>query len=400
MGAYLSHPVTDKETTVGSCQWHKWACSSMQGWRSNMEDAHTTISSLGCEGGMSICHSAALFGVFDGHGGSEVAAFCSKNLPGEISRQLAAVSESNTDGLPSVAVAGEVLKKSFNRMDELLREPQHQQELLVLKQRKPASSDAHDTQDETSGNSQLSRGAPIVMLQASIQRELSQAREKGSLTKEEAKQLMTKMTILRRLETNERTDAASPSTAADHVGCTSVCVLLTETDVVCANAGDSRAVLCRKGQAVELSHDHKPNSEVERRRIEAAGGTVEESTAGTRVQYRVNGNLNLSRAIGDLDFKRREDLDHDSQVICSTPDLVNMSITEDDEFIVLACDGIWDVKSNQEVCDFVRDRLSAGEDLPHIIEALLNDCIADDPKATCGIGGDNMTCMVVKFLRS
>jgi protein phosphatase 2C family protein 2/3 len=74
-------------------------------------------------------------------------------------------------------------------------------------------------------------------------------------------------------------------------GTTAVAVLVTDTGrLVCANAGDSRAVLCRAGKALDLSIDHKPFLDSERARIEAAGGFV--------MLGRVNGNLALSRAIG------------------------------------------------------------------------------------------------------
>lgn len=63
-----------------------------------------------------------------------------------------------------------------------------------------------------------------------------------------------------------------------------------------ANAGDSRAVLCRAGAAVDLSEDHKPEDDRERERIQAAGGTV-------TADGRVNDGLNLSRAIGDHIYK-------------------------------------------------------------------------------------------------
>merc|ERR1719203_773643 len=133
-----------------------------------------------------------------------------------------------------------------------------------------------------------------------------QAKEKGALTKEEAMHIMMKMNLLKRLEVQAaEAPPMGPTGAADSVGCTAVCVLLSETEVLCANAGDSRALLCRAGKAVELSHDHKPNDEPERKRIEAAGGRVEEIPVGTRMHYRINGNLNLSRAIGDLGFKQQ-----------------------------------------------------------------------------------------------
>ena len=72
-------------------------------------------------------------------------------------------------------------------------------------------------------------------------------------------------------------------------------VLITATEIYCANAGDSRTVMCERGYAVELSHDHKPDLPEERSRIIKAGGSVEDG--------RVNGMLALSRAIGDFDYK-------------------------------------------------------------------------------------------------
>ena len=75
-GSYLSKPVTEKVSSSGSGLGHRWACSSMQGWRKQMEDAHVVRGSLGGRG--STCGLLSLFGVFDGHGGSEVARFCSK----------------------------------------------------------------------------------------------------------------------------------------------------------------------------------------------------------------------------------------------------------------------------------------------------------------------------------
>ena len=72
-------------------------------------------------------------------------------------------------------------------------------------------------------------------------------------------------------------------------------MLITGSEIYCANAGDSRTVMCERGQAVELSFDHKPDLPEERNRIMKAGGEV--------VEGRVNGMLALSRAIGDFDYK-------------------------------------------------------------------------------------------------
>ena len=70
-----------------------------------------------------------------------------------------------------------------------------------------------------------------------------------------------------------------------------------------------------------------------------------------------------------------------------------------DEFIVLACDGVWDCMTNQQVVDFVKERISRQMQLYVIAEQVLDHCLADDPKTTGGIGGDNMTCIIAKLPR-
>ncbi|CAN0360587.1 unnamed protein product, partial [Ectocarpus sp. 13 AM-2016] len=107
-------------------------------------------------------------------------------------------------------------------------------------------------------------------------------------------------------------------------------------------ASSSRAVLCRGGVAVALSHDHKPMSVTEKRRIEGAGGFV--NAAG-----RVNGNLNLSRSIGDLKYKANKELPPADQMITAEPDLKSVEVTDEDRFMILACDGVWDCMTSQEV---------------------------------------------------
>jgi serine/threonine protein phosphatase PrpC len=80
-----------------------------------------------------------------------------------------------------------------------------------------------------------------------------------------------------------------------HAGAAASVILLTKNEIFCANAGDCRSVLCKKGKAKDLSVDHKPNTPSEKARIERANGFVEDN--------RVNGNLALSRSIGDFEFK-------------------------------------------------------------------------------------------------
>ena len=87
-----------------------------------------------------------------------------------------------------------------------------------------------------------------------------------------------------------------------------------------------------KGRAKPLSFDHKPQNEGEKARICAAGGFVDFG--------RVNGNLALSRAIGDFEFKKSADLPPEQQIVTAFPDVTVHEVTEDDEFLVIACDGM------------------------------------------------------------
>ena len=281
------------------------------------------------------------------------------------------------------------------RMDDLLRDPSSKEELLSYRP-VPATS------SESSGNGQNSRA--LSLLQGSIQNDLQELREKkGQVSRDEATQVMMKMMFLRRLEQQvgsaEETQN-SDSNIADTAGCTAITVLITPTEFYIANAGDSRAVLCRGGVAVPLSEDHKPNDPRESERIMKAGGTVEESQGGARTHYRVNGNLNLSRAIGDLEYKKNVDLQPHEQMITSTPDILWMERSPDDEFIILGCDGVWDVLSNDDCVHFVRTRLADGKALKDICEEIADECLSPDPKATQGIGADNITCIIVDIRKS
>lgn len=127
---------------------------------------------------------------------------------------------------------------------------------------------------------------------------------------------------------------------ANDTGTTSCVVLVTPDEIWCANAGDSRGVLSKKGQVVELSHDHKPDNEGEIARIKKANHFVDES--------RVDGNLALSRAFGDFQYKDQTQLTAEQQAVTCNPDIINVKRTPGDEFIMLACDGIWDCLTNEE----------------------------------------------------
>lgn len=369
-----------------------------------MEDAHITLSDLGAE-----ASGMALFGVYDGHGGREVAVFCEQMLPDVVRRRISEICSSSGKACSSTATPspsggsaassiserqlGRLLVQAYHEIDVMLRQPEHQKTLLKIKRDCPGAVDTGTTPQERL----------LSMARNSVKADLDKAQQQGSLSREEANRLMTKTVLMKRMEAQiQAMPRAPPETMASArtVGCTAVTVLLTPTHIVCANAGDSRAVLYRDGRAIALSQDHKPNDEKERRRILAAGGQINEAPHARGTQFRINGSLNLSRSIGDLEYKQRHDLPPEKQVVCATPDIVTMELKPQDSFLVIACDGVWDVKTNDEVCRFVVARLRAGLPMARVVEELLDDCMAADPKQTGGLGGDNMTCVIVRLTHS
>ncbi|GAA5982872.1 hypothetical protein JCM11641_002612 [Rhodosporidiobolus odoratus] len=191
------------------------------------------------------------------------------------------------------------------------------------------------------------------------------------------------------LETDEDL-RANPDFRGDPSGCTAVSTIITgDMNIICANSGDSRAVMSIGGEAKPLSFDHKPTNTGETSRIVAAGGFVEFG--------RVNGNLALSRALGDFEFKQSHQLDPEQQIVTADPDITVHEHTTEDEFVVIACDGIWDVLTSQQVIDHVRLAISRNSPLQTICEELMDRCLAPDSDWG-GVGCDNMTMMVVALL--
>ncbi|KAG6669148.1 protein phosphatase 2C 16-like isoform X1 [Carya illinoinensis] len=137
-------------------------------------------------------------------------------------------------------------------------------------------------------------------------------------------------------------DASDPI-APETVGSTAVVALICSSHIIVANCGDSRAVLCRGKEPIALSSDHKPNREDEYARIEASGGKVIPWNG-----HRVFGVLAMSRSIGDRYLK---------PWIIPEPEVMFLPRAREDECLILASDGLWDVISNEEACAVARRRI-------------------------------------------
>ncbi|OBT87869.1 hypothetical protein VE02_02616 [Pseudogymnoascus sp. 03VT05] len=140
-----------------------------------------------------------------------------------------------------------------------------------------------------------------------------------------------------------------------------------------ANVGDARIVLCRNGRGLRLSYDHKGSDENEGKRIANAGGII--------LNNRVNGVLAVTRALGDAYMK---------ELVTGHPYTTETVIQPDlDEFIILACDGLWDVCSDQEAVDLVRNVQDPVVASKQLVDYALNR-----------FSTDNLSCMIVRLNKS
>jgi len=162
-----------------------------------------------------------------------------------------------------------------------------------------------------------------------------------------------------------------------------VCALITEQYVILSNCGDSRGVMSKAGQPVLVTKDHKPSNPPERERIQNAGGSV--------MIQRVNGSLAVSRALGDFEYKNVEGRGPTEQLVSPEPEFfIQKRDAGADEFLVLACDGIWDVMSNEEIIEFVSDRLKVHRDLEAVANEVIDTCLHKGSR-------DNMSVIVITF---
>lgn len=293
-----------------------YGLSEEMGYRQSMEDACTIVQHLNIA---PLCvpdlYPQSFFGVFDGHGGTDASHFLAQNLHVNVAHGL--LEESNN---------------IFRVLDEHAPTSIHEV---------PA---ALDTVDRIISNS----------LKASF------------------------------LKTDD--DFLSTSSNPQH-GSTGTTALILGKRLYCANVGDSRTMICRNFQPILLSQDHKPSREDESKRIRDAGGFV--------INGRVMGELAVSRAFGDVDFKKGiqsiieqegdgstlpapsegEGPNWDQPLLIAEPEIQKLSIEDQDQFLLLACDGLFDVFTPEEVVTFVRTNMEKHGDTQRCCQQLTYDAI-------------------------
>jgi len=305
MGAFLEKPKTEKYNESKSGAGLRYGLSSMQGWRIEMEDAHTAVIGL-----PEVSDKMCWFAVFDGHAGSRVSAHCSGHL---------------LDCIMSQDAFKESLKKEHSLSEE----------------------------------------------------ELMDKVKSGILTG-----FLTLDEKLRKIP--------EVANGEDKSGTTAVCALITEKYVIFSNCGDSRGVLSVRAESGGVSSrpalatlDHKPSNTIERERIQNAGGNV--------MIQRVNGSLAVSRALGDFEYKNVEGKGPTEQLVSPEPEFyIKTRDAGADEFLVLACDGVWDVMTNEDICSFISDRMRVTDDLETIANEVIDTCLHKGSR-------DNMSIIIIAF---
>eukprot|EP00934_Nitzschia_sp_Nitz4_P006843 Nitzschia sp. Nitz4//scaffold63_size106090//44307//45461//NITZ4_004389-RA/size106090-processed-gene-0.141-mRNA-1//-1//CDS//3329555972//6833//frame0 len=324
-----NEPVLTKTTDRGSIQqsgMESYAFSGMQGWRMTMEDAHMLSTNIVVNGEKSPLEGHAIFGVMDGHGGDFTSNFAAQHFMNTFTnsshlKKYAGLTQAMQRDVPGLEHLRLALIETFTALDTEIRKRQNKRnDDVLLKSEKMMSG--------------LASGNPRYRFERS--------------------------------------------------GSTCVVVMITPSHTICANAGDSRAILRRGGRAVPLSFDHKPSNVPELERIEAAGGHVKSK--------RVDGDLAVSRGLGDFTYKSTETVSVENQKVIPHPEFVIYPRDRtQDEFLVLACDGVWDVATNEQCSAFVQDILDEGEsDLGLLCEEALDICFERNSR-------DNMTLGIITF---
>uniref|UniRef100_A0A7S1IRS3 PPM-type phosphatase domain-containing protein n=1 Tax=Eutreptiella gymnastica TaxID=73025 RepID=A0A7S1IRS3_9EUGL len=172
-------------------------------------------------------------------------------------------------------------------------------------------------------------------------------------------------------------------------GSTLAIVLIIGTDLIVANVGDSEVVLNRKGTPMVLTtiHNMKKN-EKEEDRIRKLGGRIHHKRLGHPKYNPSFFSIAVTRSIGDVFFKTGKFTEGKDSGLIADADTRKVTLTKDDRFVIMGCDGLWDVMTHQQAVDFTEVRVGQGKTCQTISEELVNEALA--------LGStDNITALVI-----
>ena len=179
---------------------------------------------------------------------------------------------------------------------------------------------------------------------------------------------------------------------AYEMGTTANIMLIKNNVIYIANVGDSLSVMYKDKKAYNLNREHQVVIEEEKERVIKSGATIQ--------GYRINGMLNLTRAIGDIRFKKDKNLKRNEQSVLAFPEITRIDDIKNIEFIIMGCDGVWDCVKRQLLCEYIEKEIkeNPGAKLSDILATIFDKCIS--PFMGKVLGTDNMSCIVIQFLNN
>jgi len=380
---------------------------TLKGKRPDNEDAHIDMLKFSETGFDNLGLHASkdsplqLYGVFDGHGGKACASWIARHLPDKLREMLTKMNANVTQrDLKEIA-------------DQKKKEAQYKEKEKALALREKELAGGLATAGAGLGAAALlaapgsgaasSSGAPSPRASTAdarkVQNEMKKLEKDKTQLGSEKQEIETNKTgytvkefdrvKLAILFTFELLDVEYVSTnLRSDAGCTAVVCLLDtlSQNIFCANVGDSRAMIGRSMSYLPLSRDHELQNQIERARVEGAGGTVDEDGY-------VNETVNMTRCLGDRMGKFREVDGFYSRnyALASAPEIKMISITETHQFLLLCCDGLFeskDIFTNASICSRARELLKQGDSEKKVAKKLCSEAIERG-------SGDNVSVMLV-----
>ena len=426
----VNQAITDKATYDKTVSNMKIGVCEMQGWRKTMEDAAIVLPNFE--------KNSSLFGILDGHGGSIISEFVSVNFKNILIR-LDSYKNGNYE---------KALTETFLIMDELLKNKKVNNFIYTTHNSKVKQKEIPKNQnnqndygnivklkfetgvfeydlnkidlsiggDDTSTTLyEYKRRNSIIPNNADVLNNIQMEDiffEKGGKQNAALNTLplfedvfnirkydinFNENNSSNKLIKNESSTSSHSKTSLDNfvaneMGTTANIMLIKNGVIYIANVGDSLSVMYKNKKAYNLNREHQTIIESEKERVLKSGANI--------IGYRINGMLNLTRAIGDLQFKSNSNLKRHEQSVIAIPEITKIEDTDGIDFIIMGCDGVWDCVKRQLVCDFVDRKIKENpdKDLSDILKVIFDRCVS--PVSGVLLGTDNMSCMIIQFLHN
>jgi len=410
----------------------------MQGWRKTMEDITLALPNFDGEN--------SLFGIFDGHGGSIISQFVACNID-SILKNLDSYKKRNYEQsmIDSFIIMDELLKNI--KIDRFLKKIKNLKKNQQLKAKSIISNELMKNNVSNDPNSdylffsssdldidtnfkfkipdiqQYLKSKKKVLFSNNQNKENFSIRGKNDYYKKkrcssQKKSLFYKKDISNnsfnkikysfvnkaqdieselglKLNVNSKEniidDKCTKNLISNNMGTGANLLLLKRNCFYIANIGDSLSVMYKKKKAIKINTEHKTTNEKEFVRIMKGGGNIQ--------NFRINGKLNITRTIGDLNYKNKCNDFFYEQDIIPIPNVYKNSLDNVD-FIVMGSDGFWDYgESEQNICEFINDEIKKDpkRDLCELIGSIFDKGLA---KANNYLRGtDNMSCIIIQFIK-